>query len=87
MRFFAWIMEGRTALYPGDYLFLKSIEIALQVFSLDGKEFKGITRLPEDNPDMQGREALLFSFGDDKELVQVAISRTGKVLWQNLIEL
>ena len=81
------MLEGRPALYPDEYLFLKAIEIVSERSSLEGMEFKGMSRLPEDNPDMRGREALMFSFGDTKELVQVAISRSGEVLWQKSIEL
>ena len=85
--FFTWVIKGRAALYPDEYLFLKSIE-ALSVEGLsENIEYKGVLRIPEDDPTMQGREALAFSFSDGKALVQIAVSRKGKVLWLNRIEL
>lgn len=85
--FFSWIVEGRNALYPDEYLFLKAIETLSERLLLEGMEFKGVARIPEANPDRQGREALIFSFGDSSKLVQVAVARSGEVLWQNSVDL
>ena len=85
--FFSWILEERKALYPDEFVFLKAIEILSEQSLMEGMEFKGMSRLPESDPDLQGRESLVFSFGDTSRLVQVAISRSGEVLWQNVVEL
>ncbi|HEC13595.1 MAG TPA: hypothetical protein ENI80_10195 [Acidiferrobacteraceae bacterium] len=85
--FFSWIVEGRHALYPDEYLFLQAIETLVEQLVLESMEFKGMARIPEANPDRQGREALIFSFGDSRKLLQVAIARSGEVLWQNSVEL
>lgn len=85
--FFAWILEEKRALYPDDYLFLKAIETLSAQLLMEGMEFKGVSRIPEGNPDLHGREALIFSFGDADKIVQVAISRSGEVLWQNSVSL
>jgi hypothetical protein len=84
-RFFTWIARGKRVLYPDQYLFLKAIQNLPASPSAD-LEFKGLTRLPESSPDLQGREDLLFSFGDGRKVVQVAVSRSGDVIWQNTIE-
>jgi hypothetical protein len=49
--------------------------------------FQGFTRLPEDNPDLQGYEPLLFTFTDRGALEQVAVARNGEVLWHSSLEL
>lgn len=85
--FFSWIVEGRIALYPDEYLYLKAIEGLSEQLRLEGMEFKDMMRIPEANPDLQGREALIFSFCDDRKLVQVAVARNGTILWQNSVEL
>ncbi|BBA31979.1 hypothetical protein sS8_0009 [Methylocaldum marinum] len=85
--FFAWLVKGRNALYPDEYLFLKAIETLSEQLRLEGMEFKGMTRIPESNPDLQGREAMIFSFGDNKRIVQVAVARNGNVLWDNSVEM
>lgn len=85
--FFTWILEEKKALYPDNYLFVKAVEILSAQLFMEGMEFKGVSRIPEANPDLQGREALIFSFGDAKKIVQVAMSRSGDVLWQNSVSL
>lgn len=82
---FSWIVEGRKVLYPDEYLFLKAIEV-LSEQALDERiEFKGVTRIPENNPDRQGRESLVFSFSSGDTLRQVAVARGGDVLWTNAV--
>jgi len=85
--FFNWVLEKQVALYSDEYLFLQAIETLSHQNITEHMEFKGVTRLPEDNPDNRGRESLLFSFGDTRMLVQVAISRSGEILWKNTIKL
>lgn len=85
--FFSWVLEGRSALYPDEYLFLKAIENLSEQSLPDSMEFKGMFRIPDLNPDLQGREALIFSFSDTSQFVQVAISRSGEVLWRNSVQL
>jgi len=85
--FYSWIVKGRKSFYPDGYLFLKATETLSGQLLLEGMEFKGIARIPEANPDLQGREALIFSFGDSKKLIQVAVARDGKLLWENSIAL
>lgn len=84
---FSWVVEGRKALYPDEYLFLKAIAVLSEQALDEGMEFKGVTRIPEDNPDRQGRESLIFSFSSGDKLRQVAVARGGNVLWTNSVEL
>lgn len=85
--FFRWIVEDRKALYPDEYLFLQAIAVFSEQNPDENMEFKGVTRIPEDNPDRQGRESLIFSFSGRGKLCQVAIARGGNILWTNSVEL
>lgn len=84
---FSWIVEGRKALYPDEYLFLKAIEVLSEQALDEMVEFNGVTRIPENNPDRQGRESLVFSFRCGDTLRQVAVARGGNVLWTNSVKL
>lgn len=86
-KLFTWIARGKPVLYPDQYLFLKALQALPSGTPEDGLEYKGVARLPQLNPDLHGREDLLFSFGDGQRIVQVAVSRSGNVLWHNIIEL
>lgn len=84
---FSWVVEGRKTLYPDEYLFLKAIEVLSDRAIDDRLKFKGVMRIPEDNPDHQGRESLIFSFSTEDKLLQVAVARSGYILWTNSIAL
>ena len=85
--FLNWVVGERTALYPDEYLFLVAIEALSRETAGQSIEYKGALRLPEKNPDLQGREDLMFSFVDSGVLIQIAVSRHGQVLWRNTAQL
>lgn len=82
---YAWIVGERKALYPDSYLFLLALEHVCKKQDARSLAYLGLKRLPEDNPDLQGLESLLFSFGNTTSIDQVAVSREGRVLWHNKI--
>lgn len=85
--FFTRVIGSKSAFFPDEYLFL------VAVFHLSGRQFsdtiqyKSLLRIPVSNPDLHGFESLLFSFCDNSTFIQVAVSRSGEVLWQNNVEL
>lgn len=78
-----WMCADRPALYPDAYLFLVALTQIEEIVNSESLAFIGVTRLPESNPDLAGREALLFSFTANGVVEQIAVSRTGEVLWRN----
>lgn len=81
---YEWICVDRPALYPDAYLFLVALTQIEEIVNGENLAFVGVTRLPESNPDLAGREALLFSFTANKVVEQIAVSRTGEVQWRNI---
>ncbi len=85
---FSRIVGKRRALYPDAYLFLVALDhLQKKCTEIGCIEFKGLCRLPESNPDLAERESLLFTFGVQDHLFQVAVARNGVVLWDNQLSL
>lgn len=82
---YAWIVGDRKALYPDSYLFLLALEQVCKKNDAHSLAYRGLKRLPEENPDLQGLESLLFSFSNESRIEQVAVSREGRVLWHHEI--
>ena len=84
---YTWLIPKKIALYPNQYLFL----IALNAISTQTKPrdliFLGFTSLPEQSPDLDEYPALLFSFANKTEILQIAIARNGEIFWENKIQL
>lgn len=81
--FFSRVVGDRPALYPDAYLFLAAVGHLARNYNIDQLEYKSFMRLPEQNPSLLGHEALLFSFSSSSVLVQVAVSRSGEIAWEN----
>jgi hypothetical protein len=78
---------NRTVFFPDVLLYGTAIE-RMRARSAEGTfVFRGILRLPKPNPDLEGKEDLLFSFETEGWLHQVAVSRSGRVLWENEVQL
>lgn len=84
--FFRLIFGEKKALYPDEFLFLLAIE-ALDGTKATAVKYNGAFRLPENNPDLMGRESLVFSFSDSEQLYQIAVSGSDHVSWRNAIAL
>lgn len=80
---YEWVCAERSALYPDAYLFLLALTQLEKTANSTDLAFTGVMRLPESNPDLAGMEALLFSFTAGDVVEQIAVSRTGDVLWRN----
>ena len=77
----------RRALLPDAYLFLVALDHILTEVNPDNAMFQGFVRIPENNPDLGGYENLIFHFTDSGNLHQVCVARSGKVLWDSVLEL
>lgn len=83
---FDWLTPKKI-LFPDNYLFLLALSHLDRSTEVDALVFQSINRLPENDPDLRDKEALLFSFTHARVLEQVAVSRQGSILWHNTIEL
>ena len=82
-RLLNWLAFSSPVYYPDHYLFL----VALLKLDDDAEaselEYLGFHPIPENNPSLQGLEAMIFNFKDDDILESIAISRHGDVMWHN----
>lgn len=79
----SWLFSSKHALYPDHYLFLVAVFFVAERAETDELTFLGFTQLPESNPDLANKGALLFSFSHGRMIRQVAVGRNGDVLWEN----
>ena len=84
---FQRLTEGRHALYPDEYLFLVAIEHLGEIIDPAALTYKGLHRMPADNPSLKGREDILFFFEYDGNLYHIAIGRSGRVLWRGTLDI
>ncbi len=83
---YSWIVKKKTALYPNQYLFLIALNSVVAKTNNNEFVFLGFKSLPEENPDLDKYPSLLFSFVNQQQIYQVAISRTGVILWENQLQ-
>jgi len=86
-RLFNWLAFSSPVFYPDDYLFLVALLKLDEDTEASELEYLGCHPIPEDNPSLEGLEAMIFNFKDSDILESVAISRQGKVMWHNTTEL
>ena len=86
-RLIKWLSFKSEVFFPDEYLFLCAL-VKLDE-SVDASEliFKDYHLIPNDNPDMKGKEDLIFNFINGSTLESAAISRQGKPLWHHTTEL
>ena len=83
----SWLIGKKRALYPEQYLFLVALFSVVERTEPDALTFLGFTQLPEDDPDLSDKGALLFSFVHGSVVLQVAVARNGHFLWENELSL
>ena len=79
----SWLLGKKPAFYPDAYLFLVALFCVVDRGEPNGLTFLGCIRLPEDRPDLADLSALLFTFSNEHTVHQVAVARSGQVLWKN----
>lgn len=79
----SWLVGKKAVIYPDQYLFMVALFSVVELVNLDTLVFLGFVRLPEDHPDLVDKSTLLFTFAHDDMIKQVAVNRSGQVLWEN----
>ncbi len=82
-----WLANISPVYFPDHYLFLCALRILDEETEASELVFNGCHPIPNDNPDMQGLEDLIFNFINGKVLESIAVSRQGEVLWHNSTKL
>ncbi|WP_417551522.1 hypothetical protein [Marinomonas fungiae] len=86
-RLLSWLAINSPIYYPDHYLFLVALLNLDDDTEASELEYLGFHSIPEDNPSLEGLEALIFNFKDGDTIESIAISRQGTVMWHNSTEL
>ena len=71
---------------PDEYLFIEALSKLDNECEASELVFLGVNRIPTGNPSLQGLEDMVFSFQHGGIVENVAVSRSGKVLWHHSVE-
>ncbi|WP_196157177.1 hypothetical protein [Reinekea sp. G2M2-21] len=82
-RLLSWLAINSPIYFPDHYLFLVALLNLDEDTEASELEYLGCHPIPEDNPSLEGLEALIFNFKDGDVLESIAISRQGNVMWHN----
>ena len=84
--FVKWMSFTSSVYYSDHFLFLSSLASFDDKVDVANLIYLGCKKLPEDNPSLQGLEALIFNFKNENTVISVAVSRNGNILWSNSFE-
>ena len=85
-RLVKWMSFTSPVYYSDHFLFLSSLASFDDTVDVSNLIYLGSNKLPEDNPSLQGLEALIFNFKSENTVINVAVSRNGNILWSNSFE-
>jgi len=82
-RFAGWVCGSKPAYYPDTYLFLTALAELVRRTGIKECEYLGALALPLESADLP--PSMVYTFSVGQAIHQAAISRTGAVLWWNIL--